>query len=347
MKTARQTVYPNKNARKHYRSFFHTWKALLIGLFMLVSPVYLFSQACCSGGVPLGGSLGLGTAENKSLQFLLTYDYNLLNDLMDGSEFLIDDTRSRTTHSAMAEINYGLSSRFSLTAVVPFIRQERSIRSFGGTNDFTATQGMGDAVLLVKYRILNPAKRPNSEWVVGAGPKFSTGRTDYVNNDGFTLAADMQPGSGSLDGIFWSYFQKRQVISPNLSLMAVTTYRYSGENKSYNNTQVYRFGNEFQFNVGWNYSLFISRPVDVFAYVRYRRQAEDLIDGNIFPGSGGQWISIIPGININFNPWLSVRLSGDAPIYRKLQGTQLTTSYRLTAAILYTIPFKEKILITL
>ncbi len=347
METTRNNLSPRKKARNPYPGSVQSWKGLFVFLVMVVSPFYLFSQACCSGGVPLGGSLGLGTAENKSLQLLLTYDYNLLNDLMDGSEYLIDDTRSRTTHSAMAEINYGLSSRFSLTTVIPFIRQERSIRSFGGTNDFTATQGLGDVVLLIKYRILNPAKRPNSEWVVGVGPKFSTGRTDYVNNDGFALAADMQPGSGSLDGLFWSYFQRHHVFFPNLSLMTVATFRYSGENKNYNNTQVYRFGNEFQFNLGWNYNLFISRPVDVFAHVSYRRQAEDLIDGNTFPGSGGQWISLIPGININFNPNLSVRLSAQAPMYRALEGTQLTTSYRLTAAILYTIPSSEKILINL
>ncbi len=324
-----------------HRSVFLLQK-IFLSFIILTFPLTVYPQACCSGGVPLGGSLGLGTADNKSVQFLFTYDYNLLNDLIDRSELLKDDTRSRTTHSAMLEVNYGLSSRFSLAAVIPFIRQERNIRSFGGTNDFTTTQGMGDAVLMIKYRILNAAQSPNSEWVIGVGPKFSTGRTNYVNNDGFTLAADMQPGSGSLDGIFWSYFQKRQVMSPNLSVMAVTTFRYSGENKNYNNSQVYRFGNEFQFNLGFNYNVFFNRPVDVFAYARYRQQAEDLIDGNTFPGSGGQWVYLIPGINIHFNPGLSVRFSGDVPLYRKLQGTQLTTSYRLTMAILYNIAAREK-----
>ncbi|TVQ09100.1 MAG: hypothetical protein EA361_15825 [Bacteroidetes bacterium] len=347
MKTARDTLFQRIKTEKIHPFTLHTWKALFVSLIMMLSPVYVFPQACCSGGVPLGGSLGLGTAENKSLQFLLTYDYNLLNDLMDGSKLLKDGTRSRTTHSAMVEVNYGLSPRFSLTAVIPFIRQERNISTFGGGQDFTATQGLGDAVFLVKYKILNPEKRPKSEWVMGAGPKFSTGRTDHTNNAGLALAADMQPGSGSLDGIFWSYFQRRQIISPNFSLMAVTTYRYSGNNNNYNNTQVYRFGNELQLNVGGNYNLFISRPVDVFTYLRYRRQAADLIDGNAFPGSGGQWIDMIPGVNVNFNPNLSVRLSGQLPVYRIVEGTQLTTSYRLTAAILYNIPSKEKLLITL
>ncbi|MFW6290354.1 MAG: hypothetical protein ACOC0R_05235, partial [Mariniphaga sp.] len=188
VRTAKSNLSLAKKARKPNPGSVRSWKVLFIILGMVVSPFYVFLQACCSGGVPLGGSLGLGTADNQSLQFLLSYDYNLLNDLMDGSELLKDDTRSRTTHSAMVEIKYGLSARFSFTAVLPFIRQERSIMSFGGAHDFTATQGMGDAVLLVKYRIFTPEKRPTSEWVVGAGPKFSTGRTDFVNNNGWALS---------------------------------------------------------------------------------------------------------------------------------------------------------------
>lgn len=317
--------------------------SLFFVLVMVIAPLNLYSQACCSGGVPLGGSLGLGTADNRSLQFLLTYDYNLLNDLLDVSERLKDNNRSRTTHSALLEVNYGLSSRFSVTGVIPFIRQERSITAFGGAEDFTSTHGVGDAVFLVKYRLLDPVKRQNTEWVIGAGPKISTGRTDYTNNDGLTLVADMQPGSGSLDGIFWSYFQIRQLFHPNLSMMAVTTLRWSGKNTSYNNTQTYRFGNEFQFNLGVSYNLFMHWPVDLFAYIRYRHQGEDLIDGFVFTGSGGQWIYGIPGINVNFNSKLSVRLLGDVPLYRKLQGTQLTTSYKITAGILYTLPQKETI----
>lgn len=322
--------------------FFLHMRTILLAFLMLGVPVYSYSQACCSGGVPLGGSLGLGTAESKSLQLLLTYDYNVLNDLMDGPELLKDNTRSRTTHSSINEINYGISTRFTFTGVVPFIRQERSIRSYGGAEDFTATQGLGDAVFLIKYRLFDPTKKPDLEWVIGAGPKFPTGKTDYTNNDGLVLVADMQPGSGSVDGIVWSYFQKRKFGSPNLSLMAVSSFRYSGENKTYNKTQVYGFGNEFQFNLGLNYNLFVHWPTDVFSYLRYRRQAEDLIDGSIFPGSGGQWIYLIPGMNINFSPRLSFRMSGDVPLYRKLKGTQLTTSYKLTAAVLYTIPSKNR-----
>jgi hypothetical protein len=228
-----------------------------------------------------------------------------------------------------------------VATVIPFIRQTRTIQAFSG-EDFTAAQGLGDVVFLVKYRILPFEKSPNFDWIIGAGPKFPTGRTDYKNNQGLTMAADMQPGSGSFDGIFWSYFMKSRFLkNPNLGLVGVSTYRYSGENKNYNGSQTYRFGNEFQFNLGLNYSLFLTRPVDVFTFARYRFQDEDLIDGGVFPSSGGQWVYVIPGVNISFSPLWSMRISGDIPVYRKLEGTQLTTSGKFTAAILFNIPFKK------
>ncbi|HKK66589.1 MAG TPA: hypothetical protein VJ946_00205, partial [Bacteroidales bacterium] len=223
-----------------------------------------------------------------------------------------------------------------------FIRQTRTIQGYNGTEDFTATMGLGDVVFLVKYRILQPGKALETDWVIGAGPKLPTAKTNFTNNQGLVLPADMQPGSGSTDGIFWSYFQRNRLLNnPNLGLAAVTSFRYSGENKHYNTTQTYRFGNEFQFSLGLNYDFFLRWPVDVFSFVRYRFQDEDIIDGGIFPSSGGQWVYVIPGVNISFSPKWSMRLTGDIPVYRRLEGTQLTTSARITSAILFNIPFKK------
>jgi len=318
------------------------WGIYGLAILVLVLPEFSKAQTCCSGGVPLGSSLGLGAAEDQTFQFLATYDLNVIDDLVSFSELLDDQTRSRTTQSSIFEINYGFNHRFSVTGVVPFVRQTRMIQAFGGAEDFTAVQGPGDVILVLKYRILNPDKNPNLDWVIGAGPKIPTAKTDFTNNQGLVLAADMQPGSGSLDGILWSYILKSHFLKPKLSFLAVTTFRYSGENKNYNSTQTYRFGNEFQFNLGLNYSFFVKWPVDVLTLLQYRKQSVDLINGGVFPLSGGQWIYANPGVSIQFSPGLSFRITGTYPIYRKLEGTQLTTSYKWSASVLFNIPFKKK-----
>lgn len=307
-------------------------------VFFAIIPNHLFAQACCSGGVPLGGSLGLGTAENRSLQFLLTFDSNQLNDLVAFDQLLPDETRSRTTNSWLLEMNYGLSSRLAATVVVPYITQIRNINGFEGAFERTRTQGLGDVVLLLKYRMLKPKIDRKEEWVIGLGPKLPTGRTTFNNSNGLILQADMQPGSGSLDGFLWSFFQKSQFLTQSLSLVNVVTFRKSGKNNSYNETQVYEFGDEFQFNLGLNYNLFLIKwPVDFFAFARYRSQTHDLIDGNIFPSTGGKWVYLIPGFNWALSPDFAVRASTDIPLLWRLDGTQLTTSSKFTLSIFYNL----------
>lgn len=178
--------------------------------------ITLHGQTCCSGGVPLGGSLGLGAADSKSLELLFTYDYNALNHLLHVSERLDYDTRTRTTHSGILELNYGINKRFSLTTVLPVIRQSRSIAGYEGSEDFIVVQGLGDIVFLLKHRII------------------------------------------------------------------------------------------------------------------------------VFPSSGGQWVYTTPGVNIHFMNGISFRLSSEWPLYRKLEGTQLTTGYKFTAALSATIQTRKK-----
>lgn len=320
-------------------------RVFVLVVFLLSLSNKVSAQACCSGGVPIGGNFGLGTADNKSLQFLFTYDYNSINTLVDVSTILDDDIRKRTTHSSILEINYGLSHRLSFTTLLPYIKQERAIQAYDGSIDFTSTNGLGDIMFLIKYKLLNSINHPDLTWVIGSGLKLPTGRTDFKNNIGLTLVADMQPGAGSVDGLFWMFFQKSKFVFPNLSILSVTTVKLSGTNNKYNNTQAYQFGDEFQQNIGFNYKLFLKWPFDLFSFIRYRSQSVDLIDNNTFPGSGGSWIYLIPGINLDFNKSLALRISGDIPLYRKLKGTQLTTTYKLTAAIYYRIPAKNKLLI--
>jgi hypothetical protein len=263
---------------------------------------------------------------------------------MDRTMLLEDETRERQTRSAIAEINYGISDTWAIAAFIPYVRQERSILGFQGSREFTIGEGLGDIILLLKYRVLNPETNPNWHWVVGAGPKLPTGRSDLQNPNQLTMVADMQPGSGSLDGFLWTFLQKSEIFgNKNLSALAVSTFRKSGANNTYNGVQRYQFGDDFQLNLGLNYNFFAKWPIDVFFFTRYRSQTVDLIDENIFPGSGGKWVYAIPGINLNINPNTAVRAAVELPLYRDLLGTQLTTTYRYTLSVFFNIPFKKSV----
>ena len=52
--------------------------------------INLFSQTCCSGGIPLSNSIGLPIENKGAFQFGLSYDYNNLNTLNSGDDELDD-----------------------------------------------------------------------------------------------------------------------------------------------------------------------------------------------------------------------------------------------------------------
>ena len=177
------------------------WPILLLLLFNN----YSYSQTCCSGGVPLSANIGLPAGEKGSWQFSLSYDYNQLKTLKSGSTELDDDLRERLTQSILFETGYTFSNRFSIDLFLSYVRQERHIFTFQGTNS-TVTNGIGDGVLLFKYNFLPDNLKTTA--MVGIGPKIPFGATDKTSDSGIALPADLQPGSGAWDAVFWGTFSQ-------------------------------------------------------------------------------------------------------------------------------------------
>jgi hypothetical protein len=75
-----------------------------------------------------------------------------------------------------------------------------------------------------------------------------------------------------------------------------------------------------------------------FSFVaRFRHTAPDKFGGADLPNTGGSWISLVPGLNIKVTDELTVRASGQFPVYRELTGTQLTTTYTASVTVFYVI----------
>ena len=211
----------------------------------------------------------------------------------------------------------------------------------GGENSEN-TQGLGDAVVLLKYKVTaGDADAANSVWL-GAGPKMPLGRTNFNNSSDLILPADMQPGSGAWDVLLWGNYTGKRVIWPNLSATALGTYALKGTNPSYNEVQEYKFGNELLGTAGLAYRLVVKKLLlDPNVSLQYRRTEPDEIDGGLFPNTGGQWINVIPGLTWNINSNVQLRASARIPVYRNLTGTQVTTSYRTNVGVWWRIPSKN------
>jgi hypothetical protein len=292
-------------------------------------------QVCCTGGVPLTGTLGLGVAETGGMQLQLTYDHNMMRDLVSTSNLLDENNRERRTHAVLIEGNYGLSSRISIGAMLSFVRQERFVTGQDGLRRPEFTQGVGDAVLMLKYAVFSPLESRGWSLVAGAGPKIPLAATSKVNAQGLLLPADMQPGSGSWDAILWLQLGQDHFVFDNLGFTVQAAYKMAGKNHQYLGQNTYRFGDELTVSSGFSFPLLQKQNLDFFNHFRYRFQTGDRFNGATMPATGGHWLYTSPGLQIRPTQNLSVRAFSDIPVYRRLEGIQLTTSWRMNISLVF------------
>ena len=122
-------------------------RVIVFLLILLLNQFYIYSQTCCSGGVPLSNNLGLPNLGKGTFQVALNYDYNNLNTLKAGNKVLDDSSRLRITHSILTNLNYSITDKFSIETQFSWVNQRRKISQFNKV-DLEETSGIGDAVIL-------------------------------------------------------------------------------------------------------------------------------------------------------------------------------------------------------
>lgn len=292
----------------------------------------IFSQTCCSGGVPLSNNLGLANEGKGSFSIGVSYDYNNLNTLNFETEKLDDDSRKRVTNSVLFNVGYAFTDQLSIEGLFSWVNQTRTISQFGNEN-FTETMGLGDAVFLLKYvmpNILGSATLLS----IGAGAKAPFGESDETTAQGIQLTADLQPGSGAWDGIGWLSFSKGVNFRPSATISSSATYRFTGVNNSYLGSSSYEFGDALQINLGYTDQLLVAGTiVNPGLVFKYRKAFDDKIDDIVLPNTGGQWVFVRPEVSVQISPEISINTRFEIPIHSNVVGTQLTPTSRLTAGV--------------
>jgi len=306
-----------------------------------------YTQTCCSGGVPLSGNIGFVGAGKGTLQMEVSYDLNYMATLKTGSEIFEDGTRQRTTQSLLIKSGYSITNWLAFDALFSYVFQERKI-TFNEEINQVRTSGVGDAVLMAKFILLNMAKT-GSELQLGVGPKLPLGRSDLTNKQGITLNADLQPGSGSWDAITWGYFARQFVQRPTMVASVRIVGRFNGVNNEYLGSQTYKFGNSVQFYVGIGDQLVWGNQIfSPSLSLRYRYAGFDQISGHQLDNTGGQWVNILPALSWHLSPRSILHVIPEIPIYSRVGGTQLTPTFRLQIGFYHTFgrlgKFKSKII---
>ncbi len=308
------------------------------------------AQTCCSGGVPLAGNLGLPAGEAGQLQVGISYDLNRLRSLFTGSEALNDGSRIRNTQTILLESSYAITDRWSIDVLLPYIRQERIIMRANSSTD--VTNGLGDAVALLRYQWLQPDFGRRWQWASGVGVKLPNGAADRENEFGFTYNADLQPGSKAWDVILWNRVSYQLALRPSLSIFLTAVHRRRGINDDYlafdnpvtmvRQAQSYQFGKETQLTLGASDQLLLfDRLVNPGLSLLFRHAEGDRTNGEITPSTGGDFLFLQPSIGLTISSSLSWQLAADLPVYTKVTGTQVAPTLRLNTGFLFQLSAKQ------
>ncbi|MBX2845365.1 MAG: transporter [Saprospiraceae bacterium] len=303
-------------------------------------------QTCCSSGVPISNSLGLPNQEANHFQALFSYDYNYLDQLNTGTENLGSINRRRRTQSVLAQFGYTFNEYLSVEGLASHVSQLRRNTLNSGEEENTKTSGIGDIVLLGKYNVFGDEL--GKELSIGLGAKLPTGSADQLNNEGRFIIADLQPGSGSLDGIAWLRYSLNITKKGSRFISINPSYKWNGSYDDYlNNTATYRFGNELQIFAALNDQFVVAEKLlNTSIGVRYRDRARDqqaiaTAEELELPGTGGAWFIAEPSLLYQLNNSFAILMNADIPLYSDVNETQLTPTYRLNGGIAFSIPTKH------
>lgn len=219
------------------------------------------------------------------------------------------------------DIEYGLTSRFSLMLSLNYAFKSRSFRALAGDGSAlkfkASSKGVGDTFVLGKIQVLPWDVASQREFDIGIGARFPTGAYDLTDN-GVRVSRDLQPGSGANHLMLWSYYYQSFRPKPvGVSLILFYTHPDLSEDG-------YRFGDELSYIAGILYQT--SSVYDLLVQIRGRWAGRDAYDSRKLPSTGGTWLYVQPGVNIRFFRYSSFYVLLQLPVYRNVNGAQLSPS---------------------
>jgi len=124
-------------------------------------------------------------------------------------------------------------------------------------------------------------------------------------------------------------YQNGRIIADNLNYFGLFVYQHLFENRKPQTTQYFKQGAEHQLYQGLGYNIYLNSIVLApQAGLRLKYTNQDRIDKSLVQSSGGIWLYNMLGLNILFHENLTLMMAYETPLYRQLNGSQLTTSDR-------------------
>lgn len=233
----------------------------------------------------------------------------------------------RSMEKYQLTLRTGIFENFDARLIIPYFDKEMKRKSF--KEDFTdSNSGIGDIKLISRYRILSQKEKDPFNLAFGAGLKMPTGKSDEKEN-GKTLPGFLQTGSGSWDPIIEIGAHKvmgRHWLSSYLMYLMTT----EGElgDRDFERPDV------FKYNFAYAYAL--TNLFDLGLELNGVIKGKAELDGKKLDNTGGHTVYLTPGVHFKFYKGMHFDVCVPIPVYRDLNGTQLSEDYRIVAKLAMT-----------
>lgn len=288
------------------------------------------AQGCCTVGSSSFGGLERGITSKGTIKLGLGYLTNNLNTTYNGNNSIpdpLDRTALVTVYNF--ELEFGITENISILFISGYTFKKRETAIFAVNNISIEKvsfkeNGVTDVTLLAKYELLNPTIISPFGITIGGGVKLPVGMNNKKDN-GTRLPIDLQPGTGSVDVLFWGNIYKG-FPSLDFSIASSFFYKYAGSN-----LDGYKFGDEYVLSIMGEYYLVDYLTLSLNLKSRFSRQ--DFSSGRFLPSTGGSYLDVMPGI-IYYEGSTQIKVFYQLPLYRNVRGIQLTTSNAMGIEVL-------------
>lgn len=257
--------------------------------------------------------------------------------LPDGDVETVHRELDTVGHRLGLRTSAGVADRLTMELYLPFLARAHQHFAFEeGSEAFGKFKfsGIGDITVTGRYSVLAPQNPDRPTLVVGIGVKTPTGSATklgkvFEGGDAVRAMAErsIQPGSGSWDPIFSAYYLQR---FQQISTFANGTIRLPTGHDGY------EFGTETLINLGASYPVLPG--IETILQFNFRVAGRDDSDEEtaLFnQNTGGEYVFISPGLRMTVAKDLSMYAFAQLPIYRNVNGGQLTADWSISAGISY------------
>ena len=301
-------------------------------VYFIIPAFFLFAGncygQCCSAGNPLGSNGINDGLPQREWQFLTSYKHSLSKEYFHKDHQIEVPLVEKSYYDYQSlSVAYGILKWMNVSAEIGYFYNKTQILEPGQATDEIRAHGLGDLGINIRFLPFKTMRR-TSQFIVSGGMRLPVGAFDE-QIDGVTVPVSLQPSSGALK-INASLYYSIQTSNRKLLVNSFALYEYSNTiEKGY---FIYQYGDFFQLSSGLQYNL--NRHFAFLLNLKYEWRGQDQRENEeIVESSGSHLFLINPQITYNFKHGWSIMLLSDLPVYKYVNGEQLTNSYAVQLSL--------------